>query len=152
MRLTLQQLPVDISALNRQCEISVPQENQKEWLESTAEDIVRKSISEKTPSYPNEEDDDDVYTYHRAVLNMGFLYTNLREAIRYENGPQIIRQWRFWLFQFLGSNRRNYACEAANLLANLAADWSPEIAHTHSLQNSEHGRQTRLWKTSRPVQ
>ena len=102
-----------------------------EWLISVAGDIVKKTFSVKNPSYPN-DDDDHVYMYHRAVLHMGFLYTTLREAIRYENGPQIIRLWRFWLLHFLGCKRKNYAFEAANLLANLAANWSPEIAYIHT--------------------
>ena len=86
----------------------------------------------KNPPFP-EEASDEVYTYHRALLHMGFLYCNLREAVRYENGPEIIRMWRYWLPHFLGGHKYNYANEAANLLANVEADWTPATTfiHTH---------------------
>jgi hypothetical protein len=126
------------------CRVPVPEENQADWLTSVARDIVEKIIHIKNPSYSNEGDNDHVYMYHGAVMHMGFLYSNLHEAIRYENGPQIIRLWKFWLLHFLGSKRKNYASEATNLLTNLAADWTLEIAHIHTLRNSQHDGQTRL--------
>jgi hypothetical protein len=101
---------------------------QLQWLKSVAQVIV-KTIPVRDPLYPNEDEDDKVYLYHRAVLYIGFLYKNLREAIRYENGPQIIKQWSFWPLHFLGKKRKNYSTEAANVLATLAADWSLEIAY-----------------------
>ena len=69
--------------------------------------------------------------YHRTLLHMGFIYVNLRESIQYENGEEIIRMWRFWFLHLLGGHKVNYSTEAANLLANLAADWAPKTAYIH---------------------
>ena len=51
------------------------------------------------------ESDDLVHALHRLILHATFLYTDLREAIRYEDGNQVLRQWRFRLIYFLGNNR-----------------------------------------------
>ena len=112
--------------------IYIPEKNQEKWLRETARDIFDSTIAIKNPTFP-EVDEDEVYTYHRAFLHMGFLYCNLRDCIRYEDGPQIITMWRYWLLHLLRGHKVNYAHEAANLLANLEADWPPEIAfiHTH---------------------
>ena len=107
-------------------------ENDKErWFEATARNLFAVTIQVKNPSFP-EISTDDVYASHRALLHLGFLYLNPRSAIRYENRPEIIRMWRFWLLPFLGGHKVNYANEAANLLANLAADWSPTVAYVHT--------------------
>ena len=72
---------------------------------------------------------DPIYSLHRSFLYIGFLYHDLREAIQYEEGIHIIRQWRMWLPIFLGTKCHNYAMEAVNLLANLKADFPYHIAH-----------------------
>ncbi|XP_066295645.1 uncharacterized protein [Branchiostoma lanceolatum] len=47
-------------------------------------------------------------------------------------GAVVIQHWKLWLELFLGTKRNNYSCEAANLLANLKADWSPYMAYIHT--------------------
>ena len=89
----------------------------------------------KDPSYP-EDSDDEQYTFHRAFLYMGFLYVNLRDAIKYEDGPRILAMWRYWFIHFIGAGRHNYAREAANLQANLHADWADEIAYLHTFNRT----------------
>ena len=111
--------------------IQLPKDNQTEWLRATAEEISIKTIYRKDPGL-QEEEEDEAYMFHRAFIQMGFLYVNLREAIRYENGPEIIRMWRYWLLYFLGAGKTNYSSEAANLLVNLAANWPSEIAYIHT--------------------
>ena len=110
---------------------SIPEEDQVQWLQRTAQTIYEKTIRVRDPPI-YEEDDDAVYAYHRTLLHMGYLYVNLRTAIRWENGPEIIRMWRYWLPLFLGAGKVNYSSEAANFLANLAADWSPEMCYIHT--------------------
>lgn len=63
----------------------LPLDVQLQWLRSAAEDIMENTIKVKDVPYPNEEDVDEVYMYHRALLHVGFLYVHLREAIRLEN-------------------------------------------------------------------
>lgn len=55
-----------------------------EWLES----IAMATVSDVF--YPVASDD-PVYLLHRTFLHMGFLYSDLRNAICFENGPQITR-------------------------------------------------------------
>ena len=95
----------------------------KEWLESTAKAIVSKTI------LPAESANDLVHALHRSLLHAIFLYIDLREAIRYEDGNQVIRQWKFWLVYFLGNSRKNYALEAVTMLSNIYANFPHHIAH-----------------------
>ena len=62
-----------------------------------------------------------------SLLHALFLYTNLREAIRYEDGEQVVRQWKFWLIYFLGSSKKNYALEAVIMLSNIYANFPRHI-------------------------
>ncbi|KAI8479744.1 positive regulation of bleb assembly [Branchiostoma belcheri] len=55
-------------------------------------------------------------------------FNDRKKSPAYENGADIISQCRFWLPTFLGTGRTQYSTEAANLLANLAADWSEAVA------------------------
>ncbi|XP_019644214.1 PREDICTED: uncharacterized protein LOC109485209, partial [Branchiostoma belcheri] len=81
---------------------------------------------------PWTEDSDQVRNRARLLLYMGLLYMDLRTSIRYQMGETVIQHWKLWFELFLGSKRSQYACEAANLLANLKADWSPYMAHLHT--------------------
>ena len=66
---------------------------------------------------------------HDQLVHLAFLYVDLRNAIRYENGEHVIRLWRFWFPVFLACRKSNYACEAANLLCNIQADFPTHIAY-----------------------
>ena len=61
-------------------------------------------------------------------------YVDLRHAIRWENGPQIVRHWKFWIPRFIGTGKKMYAAEAVNMIANLTADFPRHIAYlaTHN--------------------
>lgn len=108
-------------------------EKNETWLKLEAEKIVRISLLPTEPSVVLAEVD-QIYEIHRRLMYMGFLYIHLRDCIRREDGPRIISAWKYWLILFLGSGRRNYSTEAANLLANLRANWSPSMAfiQTHN--------------------
>lgn len=97
------------------------------WLQDKAEMIVQETINPIQSL-------DQVYSKHRSFLHLGFLYLDLRRAIRWEDGPHIIRHWKLWLPRFLGCGCKNYAAEAINLLAHLQADFPRHIAHiaTHN--------------------
>ena len=64
------------------------------WLRETAATLVSKTISPYTSQDP-------VYTFHRSFMHMAFLYLDLRNAIRWENGLHIIRHWRIWIPRFI---------------------------------------------------
>ena len=101
----------------------------QEWLHDVAEKIVRDVLMIRpSPST------DPVYDFHRNLLHHMYMYIDLREAIRWENGPQIIRHWKWWLPRFLATGCRNYAAESVNLIANLKADFPKHISYiaTHN--------------------
>ena len=79
----------------------VQHESSLEWLSSPAKSVVEQHVMPK-------ESNDPIYALHRSFLYVGFLYTDLREAIRYEEGTHIIRLWKQWAILFLGTNRKNY--------------------------------------------
>ena len=98
-----------------------------EWLQEKAQTIVQRTIHPVTSI-------DQVYTKHRSFLHMAFLYLNLRTAIRWEDGPTIVRHWKLWLPRFIGTGCKNYTAEAINLIAHLKADFPKHIAYiaTHN--------------------
>ena len=95
---------------------NIPHDTSLEWLETTARAICEKRL------VPHESKD-AIHALHRSFLHVGFMYIDLRNAIRNEEGPQIIRHWRHWMVLFVGMNCKNYATEALNLLSNLAANF-----------------------------
>lgn len=107
----------------------------REWLKHTAEMLV-------TSLLMPQESHDPVYHLHRSFLHLAFLYSDLREAIRWENGPQIIRHWKWWLPRFLATGRKNYATESVHLIRNLSADFPKHLAYiaTHNRTVNIHGK------------
>ena len=103
----------------------IPHECSKQWLQQTAADLVQKTVvlSEST---------DKIFQFSRSFMHAAFLYYDLRQAIRFEEGEHIIRHWKLWLPYFLGTGRKNYSGEAANLICNLQADLPRHIAYTHN--------------------
>lgn len=98
-----------------------------EWLKEKAKVIVQETIQPIKSG-------DEVYSKHRAFLHLAFLYIDLRRAIRWEDGPHIIRHWKMWLPRFIGTGCKNYATEAVNLITHLHADFPKHIAYiaTHN--------------------
>lgn len=105
----------------------IPHEASREWLVAIAEKLLQGSIMASQSKDPH-------YSMHRLFLFTAFLYHDLREAVRHEEGSHIIRQWKLWLPIFMGTKCHNYATEAVNLVANLKADFPKQIAYiaTHN--------------------
>lgn len=105
----------------------IPHESTCEWLQQSAASIMSTTLVPIQSS-------DVAYAFHRWFMRGCFLYIDLREAIRFEDGEQVIRLWKHWLVYFLGSKRKNYSTEAINLLCNLKCDYPPHIAYivTHN--------------------
>ena len=118
-------LLASISSILKLNSVSDPiqHENSLDWLKSTAERLVEETIML-----------DETNSKHRAFLNAAFLYVDLRNAIRHENGPHIIRHYKLWLPRFIGTGRRNYAVECVNVIGNLCAEFPKHIAYiaTHN--------------------
>ena len=106
---------------------TIEHEPTKEWLQSTAETIVSKTIMPV-------QSVDLVHALHRSLLHATFLYVDLRQAIKFEDGVHVVRLWKFWLLYFLGSSRKNYAIEAVTMLSNIYAKFPCHIAYicTHN--------------------
>ena len=100
---------------------TIPHDQSQEWLTSTAKCIVETRVMPKTHK-------DQVHDLHSSFLYAGFLYVDLQNAIKFEEGEQIIRLWKHWLIYFLGTNHKNYANEALNLICNLKATFPRHIA------------------------
>lgn len=111
-----------------------------QWLLQTAERFANQVLT--VPTDEDAADADHMYNFHRSFLQMALLYEDLRDAIKHEDGPRIIQHWRMWLLYFLASKRTNYSSEAANLLANLKADFSKWLAYvvTHNRTVNSSGR------------
>lgn len=113
----------------------VPHKESLEWLSSTAKSIVEERVLPLGSQDP-------LYALHRSVLYIGFMYTDLRKAIRFEEGEQIVRLWKHWAILFLGTNRKNYSGEAYYLLCNLQALYPKHIAYivTRNRTVNMHGK------------
>lgn len=97
-------------------------EDSRQWLKSKAEQLVKEILMPQTAS-------DSVHMFHKSFLHHAFLYVDLREAIRWEDGPQIVRHWKWWIPRFIGTGKKNYAAEALNLIANITADFPKHLAY-----------------------
>lgn len=75
-------------------------EENPEWLEALAQSIVRQRMMPCDTS-------DQILAMHKCFLYCAFMYVDLHQAIRYEDGSQIVRYWKHWLVLFLGMNRKN---------------------------------------------
>lgn len=94
------------------------------WLRAMAEKLLPDTIMP-----PASESTDHLFKRHRAFLHMAYLYVDLRNAIRHENGPQIVRHWKMWLPRFIGTGMKNYATESVRMLANILADMPKHVAY-----------------------
>lgn len=92
-----------------------------EWLKLKAQEVVTLLL------FP-QKSDDPVHQLHLSFLHHAFLYMDLREAVRWENGSEILRHWKWWLTRFLGTGRKNYASEAVYHICNLTADFPKHMA------------------------
>ena len=100
---------------------NIQHEPTKEWLYTKAEEIVTKCIVRSTSS-------DSTYSFHRLFLHHAYLYIDLREAIRWENGPVVVEHYKWWIPFFLATGCKNYACEAVHHISNLTATYPKHIA------------------------
>lgn len=116
---------------------SIPHEESGKWLRNQAERLVKEILMPQAS-----ESKDPVHTLHKSFLHHAFLYVDLREAIRWEHGPQIVRHWKWWLPRFVGTGKKNYAAEAVNMIANIAADFPRHIAYlaTHNRTVNTEGK------------
>ena len=101
---------------------SIRHEVSAQWLQQAASEVIECTLILREPT-------DYLHSFSHAFMHVAFLYYDLRQAIRFEEGEHIIRHWKYWLPYFLGSGRKNYSCEAANLLCNIQADFPKHIAH-----------------------
>ena len=75
---------------------TIEHEVSAQWLQYAASKAVDRTLilSEST---------DDLHSFSRSFMHAAFLYYDLRQAIRFEEGEHIIRHWKYWLPYFLGS-------------------------------------------------
>ena len=97
-------------------------ERSMQWLEDKSTVIVHQTLCAPSQSA------DPIYSSHRSLLHLVFMYADLRQAIRWEDGPHIIRHWKWWLPRFLATGRKNYAKEAANLIINISSRFPKHIS------------------------
>ena len=97
-----------------------------EWLKHKAQALL----------FNPQKSEDPVHQLHLSFLHHAFLYIDLHEAVRWKNGPEIARHWKWWLPRFLGTGRKNYAAEAVYHICNIniSADFPKHIAYlaTHN--------------------
>ena len=74
--------------LQSTCDV-IPHDKSLQWLQTTAEKLLPETIMPTNSSDP-------VYVMHPSFLHISFLYVDLRNAIRYEDGPHIVRLWKLW--------------------------------------------------------
>ena len=77
-----------VSASTSQLPTSTGSQLSQLWLEETASSFIHKVVWVPSDSHTHEAD--SVYNQHRSFLHAAFLYTDLRNAVRCEDGPRII--------------------------------------------------------------
>ena len=84
-----------------------------EWLQQNAKDLVYQCLQPHQSGDPNLSLTQILFTQ----------YINFRYAIRWEDGPQVIRHWELWHPRFLGTGCKNYSVESVELLSNIHANF-----------------------------
>ena len=112
---------------------TIPHETSLKWFKDTANELIDKTLVLT-------ESNDKVFEFSRSFMHAAFLYHDLREAIRHEDGEHIIVHWKLWLPYFLGTGRKNYSAEAANLICN--ANFPKHMAYiaTHNRSVNTKGK------------
>ena len=83
-----------------------------------AEEVVVKCLMPSIISI-----DDPLNSLQHLFLHAAFMYLDLREAIRWEDGPNIVLHWKWSIPHFLATGCKHYATEAVNFIANLQASF-----------------------------
>ena len=98
----------------------------QEWLRSQAERLSTTLLAQSNSTICD--------NLHKVFLHVAYSYIDLRQAIRWENGPHIVRHWKWWIPRFIATGCSNYATEAVNLIAKLSADFPKHISYiiTHN--------------------
>jgi hypothetical protein len=111
----------------------IPHPKTQQWLHDTAERIALSALNhQKHLTNP-------VHNLHLQFLHQAFLYVDLREAVRWEDGPHIVGYWKLWLPKFIATGRKNYAAECVQMLAHLCADFPKHISYMgHSISVQPH--------------
>ena len=65
------------------------QEITESWLEKTADKFTAETVACPTDELTSEAD--HLHNFHRSFIHAALLYHDLRDAIKYEDGPGIIR-------------------------------------------------------------
>ena len=110
--------PTEAPAMH--CEITT------EWMDTAVTSFLQLVVS--VPTEAQEETADHLKNFHQSFIHDAILYADLRNAIQSDDGEQIISYWCWWLLYFRATESKNCAKEAANLLANLKADFSQWMA------------------------
>jgi len=72
---------------------------------------------------------DGVFEYACSVVGFGLLARNFSDATHEGDGERLIRCWKFFMLHFKADGRTKYAVEAFNLLAQVKATLTPQMAH-----------------------
>ena len=96
---------------------SIPHDHSQQWLYDTAAKLLADTLM---PFITH----DPIFGFHHTFLRIGYLYVDLTNVIRHENGPHIVAHWKLWLPRFIATGCKNYATECVHLLTHLCADLS----------------------------
>lgn len=95
---------------------------------SSKKPIKTKGAPSKKMQSSIHEDDDKVKMYAEEILTLGLIYNEFHDAIKEGDGDRVMRCWKFLLPLFKASQRKNYSCEAFNLLALQKFVLSPRLS------------------------
>ena len=110
------------SSKNQEDDNSIEMSTTEDTQTSTSEDGVKKSKGK------SKGDSDNVKMYAEEVLSLGMIYSEYSDAIREGDGERVMRCWKFLLLIFKAAQRKNYACEAFNLLSQHKFVLSPRLS------------------------
>ena len=74
-------------------------------------------------------EDDDMFSYQRALLDYGLLILNFLDGISEGDGERVIRCWKFFLMYLKHQGANKYSLEALYLMFQINAILSPQAAH-----------------------
>jgi hypothetical protein len=108
-------------------EVSDSEEDESEDDE-TSKDAMEVSKTKEQDKLKRTKDKDYVKVYAEEMLTLGMIYSEYSDAIKEGDGLRVMRCWKFLLIIFKAAQRKNYACEAFNFLAQEKFILSPRLS------------------------
>ena len=106
-------------------------EAKAQYFSKCVDTIVTRFMLHHVQTLENENSisPDGVFEYACSVIGLGLMARNFSDAIHEGDGERLLRCWKFFMLHFKEDSCSKYAIEAFNLIGQVNATLTPQMAH-----------------------